>query len=82
MTKYYGKTPRQIVIELVETHQWHSAITDVDPRTNKFVSGKVGEVILNLPEEQRKTLSTLKSDDLVDIVWPRWNGIGLSRWLC
>jgi len=33
--------------------------------------GKPGELILSLPEEQRKTLRDLKSEDIKVVRWPK-----------
>jgi len=38
-----------------------------------------GAYILGLPPEKRKILSELKSDDLVNIRWPRPDGINLEK---
>lgn len=58
--------PRKLMMDLAEKHLFYG---HVDSMTK---SRKPGEIIQKLPEDQRKILQELKSDDIVDVRWPLW----------
>lgn len=58
--------PRKLIMELAEKHALFAA---VDSMTR---SRTPGEIIQNLPDDQRAVLKNLKSSDVQNVRWPLW----------
>lgn len=57
---------RKLMMELAVTQSLYSVVDSMKK------SRKPGEIIQNLPNDQREILKELTSEDVQDVRWPLW----------